>query len=85
MLRLRGIVRTGSLVNVFYNPGPEGAKFDYGYRGTPVAIPLKFDASESAHRYAIEWEPGQIRWLVDGEVVHHRVACGTRLPFRISP
>jgi hypothetical protein len=62
------------LVNVFYNPGPDGAKFDYGYRGTPVAIPLKFDASESAHRFAIEWEPGEIRWLVDGELVHHRVA-----------
>jgi GR25 family glycosyltransferase involved in LPS biosynthesis len=62
------------LVNVFYNPGPEGAKFDYGYRGTPVAIPLKFDASKSAHRFAIEWEPGEIRWLVDGELVHHRGA-----------
>jgi len=23
------------LVNVFYNLGPDGAKFDYGYRGRP--------------------------------------------------
>jgi GR25 family glycosyltransferase involved in LPS biosynthesis len=62
------------LVNVFYNPGPEGAKFDYGYRGTPVAIPLEFDASEAAHRFAIEWDPCEIRWLIDGELVHHRAA-----------
>jgi len=60
------------LVNVFYNPGPEGAKFDYGYRGTPVAIPLEFDASEAAHRFAIEWDPCEIRWFIDGELVHHR-------------
>ncbi len=62
------------LVNVFYNPGPEGAKFDYGYRGTPVAIPLEFDASEAAHRFAIEWDPCEIRWFIDGELVHHRAA-----------
>lgn len=62
------------LVNVFYNPGAEGAKFDYGYRGTPVAVPLGFDASEAAHRFAIEWDPCEIRWLVDGELVHRRAA-----------
>lgn len=60
------------LVNVFYNPGTEGAKFDYGYRGTPKAITLGFDASKSLHRYAIEWDPCEIRWLVDGKLVHHR-------------
>ena len=62
------------LVNVFYNPGEEGAKFDYGYRGTPAAVPLGFDASEAAHRFAIEWDPCEIRWLVDGELAHRRVA-----------
>lgn len=61
------------LLNVFYNPGPEGAKFDYGYRGTPVAIPLGFDASEAAHRFAIEWNPCEIRWFIDDELVHRRV------------
>lgn len=60
------------LVNVFYNPGGEGASFDYGYRGSPSCIELGFDASESAHRYAIEWGPGQIRWLVDEQLVHER-------------
>jgi beta-glucanase (GH16 family) len=61
------------LANVFYNPGSDGAKFDYGYRGTPVAIDLGFDASRALHTYAIEWEPDEIRWLVDGRVVHRRV------------
>ena len=62
------------LVNVFYNPGTEGAKFDYGYRGTPAAIPLGFDASKASHRFAIEWDPCEIRWFVDGELVHRRAA-----------
>lgn len=61
------------LVNVFYNPGSDGAKFDYGYRGTPVSIDLGFDASEALHTYAIEWEPNEIRWRVDGRLVHRRV------------
>ncbi len=61
------------LANVFYNPGSDGAKFDYGYRGTPVSIDLGFDASRALHTYAIEWEPDEIRWLVDGRVVHRRV------------
>ncbi len=60
------------LVNVFYNPGGEGATFDYGYRGAPSRIKLGFDASAAPHRYAIEWGQGLIRWLVDGQVVHHR-------------
>jgi GR25 family glycosyltransferase involved in LPS biosynthesis len=61
------------LANVFYNPGAEGAKFDYGYRGTPASIDLGFDASKALHTYAIEWERDEIRWLVDGRVVHRRV------------
>lgn len=60
------------LVNVFYNPGAEGAKFDYGYRGTPTSIPLGFDASKALNRFAIEWDPCEIRWFVNGELVHRR-------------
>jgi len=61
------------LVNVFYNPGVEGARFDYGYRGAPSSIALGFDASESPHRFAIEWNPCSIRWLVDEQLIHERV------------
>lgn len=60
------------LVNVFYNPGGEGARFDYGYRGAPSYIDLGFDASDSGHRFAIEWGPCEIRWLVDNRIVHRR-------------
>lgn len=61
------------LINVFYNPGGEGANFDYGYRGAPSFIELGFDASKASHRYAIEWSPCEIRWLVDDQLVHRRV------------
>jgi len=61
------------LVNVFYNPGGDGANFDYGYRGAPSYIDLGFDASKASHRFAIEWKPCEIRWLVDDRLVHRRV------------
>lgn len=64
---------TELLVNVFYNPGADGAKFDYGYRGTPAVIPLGFDASKAFHTFEIEWNPGEIRWFVDKKLVHRRV------------
>ena len=60
------------LVNVFYNPGGEGANFDYGYRGAPSYIELGFDASKTSHRYVIGWNPSEIRWLVDNRLVHRR-------------
>lgn len=60
------------LVNVFYNPGGDGAKFDYGYRGTPAVIKLGFDASKALHRFTIEWNPCEIRWFVDQKLVHRR-------------
>ena len=60
------------LVNVFYNPGTDGAKFDYGYRGTPAIIKLGFDASKALHQFTIEWDSCEIRWFVDQKLVHHR-------------
>lgn len=60
------------VVNVFYNPGDEGAKFDYGFRGAPSYIDLGFDASESSHRFAIEWKPNELLWWVDDRLVHRR-------------
>jgi GR25 family glycosyltransferase involved in LPS biosynthesis len=60
------------LANVFYNPGTDGAKFDYGYRGSPAIIDLGFDASKALHQYTIEWNPTEIRWLVDRKLVHRR-------------
>jgi GR25 family glycosyltransferase involved in LPS biosynthesis len=73
-IEITGNRPTRLLVNVFYNPGAAGAKFDYGYRGTPAAVPLGFDASKASHRFAIEWDACEIRWFVDGELVHRRAA-----------
>ena len=36
-------------------------------------VALGFDASESSHRFVIEWNPSEIRWLVDEQLVHERV------------
>jgi GR25 family glycosyltransferase involved in LPS biosynthesis len=60
------------LVNVFYNPGSPGAHFDYGYRGSPTILELGFDASQSSHRFAIEWGQCEIRWLIDDHIVYRR-------------
>ncbi len=61
------------LVNVFYNPGLEGARMEYGYRGTPALIDLGFDASADFHEYAIEWTSSAIRWSIDGRLVYERL------------
>lgn len=72
-VEIAGNMPSRLLINVFYNPGDEGAQFDYGYRGAPSHIELGFDASKGMHRYAIEWTPCEIRWWVDDRLVHRRV------------
>lgn len=64
---------TKMLVNVYFNPGPNGTKLEYGYRGTPTVIDLGFDAAADFHYYEIEWHPNMIRWKVDSQVVYQRV------------
>lgn len=61
------------LVNVYFNPGDEGAALGFGYRGTPYVVDLGFDATSDFHRYSIDWRPGRITWSVDGRIVHERV------------
>ena len=73
-IELLGCNPTKLLINVYYNPGDDGAELNYGYRGTPVQIDLGFDASEDFHRYAIEWEPTGIRWFVDDKLIHERAS-----------
>ena len=71
-IELLGKDTTKLLLNVYYNPGSDGARFEYGYRGTPVLINLGFDASDDFHRYRVEWSPAVIRWFVDDRLVHER-------------
>lgn len=73
-IELLGRCPTKLLINVYFNPGDDGAELNYGYRGTPVEIDLGFDASEDFHRYAIEWEPTGIRWFVDDKLIHERAS-----------
>lgn len=63
---------TKMLINVYYNPGISGTKFEYGYRGTPVFIDLGFNASEEFHTYEIEWNKNSIKWFVDGMIIYER-------------
>ncbi len=63
---------TEMLVNVFFNPGNAGTRLETGYYGTPVRIPLCFDATEGFHRYEIDWGADHIQWWVDGLLVHER-------------
>lgn len=71
-IELIGKDTTKMLLNVYYNPGGEGSRFEYGYRGTPVLIDLGFDASEDFHHYIVEWSPEVIRWYVDDRLMHER-------------
>lgn len=71
-IELLGGHPTRMLTNVYFNPGDDGAALNYGYRGSPICVDLGFDATDDFHLYAIEWNPAQITWLVDGEVVHQR-------------
>lgn len=71
-IEISGANPTQMLINVYFNPGDDGAALAYGYRGSPIRIPLGFDATRDFHRYAIDWRPGQIAWLVDDLVVHLR-------------
>lgn len=36
-------------------------------------IRLPFDAAEGLHAYAFDWQPGYVRWYVDGKMVHEVV------------
>ena len=71
-LEFLGNDTTKILCNVYYNPGPSFAKYNYGNRGTPILIELGFDASLDYHEYAVEWEPHEIRWYVDKSLIHVR-------------
>ena len=62
------------LVNVYFNPGDDGAAMGFGYRGSPCRVYLNFDTSEDYHLYAIDWRPDAIIWSVDQRIVHERAS-----------
>ncbi|MEK7427930.1 MAG: family 16 glycosylhydrolase [Pseudomonadota bacterium] len=72
-IELTGDDPRSMLVNVYFNPGDDGATLGFGYRGSPCRIELGFDATAEFHHYAIDWRPGRISWAVDGKIVHERM------------
>jgi GR25 family glycosyltransferase involved in LPS biosynthesis len=71
-IEILGSRPTEMLVNVFFNPGNPGTRLETGYYGTPMRIPLGFDATQGFHRYEIDWNADCIQWRVDGLLVHER-------------
>lgn len=62
------------LVNVYFNPGNEGAAMGFGYRGSPYRVDLSFDTSQDYHLYTIDWRPDAIIWSIDQRIVHQRAS-----------
>ncbi len=72
-IELAGDDPRSMLVNVYFNPGDDGAAINFGYRGSPCRIDLGFDATSDFHVYTVDWRPDRITWSVDGHIVHERV------------
>lgn len=47
-------------------------------RSTSKIVTLPFDASESFHTYAFDWQPGYVRWYVDGVLAHEETGAPAR-------
>jgi GR25 family glycosyltransferase involved in LPS biosynthesis len=73
-IELAGADPRRMMVNVYFNPGDDGTAMGYGYRGSPWWVDLGFDVTQDFHRYAVDWRPGRVAWLVDSEVVHERLS-----------
>ena len=71
-IEILGRDTTKVLTNVYFNPGVDGTNCNFGNRGTPIMISSTFDVANDYHRYAIEWEPHELRWFIDDELVHLR-------------
>ncbi|MEN7538027.1 family 16 glycosylhydrolase [Aurantiacibacter flavus] len=63
---------------------PREVAFTYFRDGEKVSYehPLGFDATAEEHVYGFDWQPGYIRWYVDGELVHED--AGDRLPLPVT-
>jgi endo-1,3-1,4-beta-glycanase ExoK len=49
-----------------------------------LMAPLSFDASQTMADYAFQWEPGSIRWFINGALVHE-VKAEADKPFPKTP
>ena len=63
---------------------PREVMFTYFRDGEKISYehPLSFDATREEHLYGFDWQPGYIRWYVDGEMVHEVTGEGLPLPVK---
>ncbi len=61
--------RTHQTIHYDYRP-------TYAKQGTSVALPAG-QSTADWHTYAVEWDPAQIQWFVDGRLTYTRTAATT--------
>ena len=47
-------------------------------RSTTKTVALPFDAAEGFHTYGFDWQPGYVRWYVDGVLAHQEAGPAAR-------
>ncbi|MCX7043042.1 MAG: family 16 glycosylhydrolase [Gammaproteobacteria bacterium] len=47
-------------------------------RSTTKTVTLPFDAAEGFHTYGFDWQPGYVRWYVDGVLAHQEAGPAAR-------
>jgi endo-1,3-1,4-beta-glycanase ExoK len=58
--------------------------FGAGQGHHELMAPLGFDASQTMANYAFEWQPGSIRWFINGTIVHEAKSEADK-PFPKTP
>ena len=47
-------------------------------RATSKKVSLPFDSADGFHSYGFDWQPGYVRWYVDGALVHEEASANAR-------
>ena len=68
----------------FLGSKPREVMFTYFTDGKKESkvVALPFDATKETHRYGFDWQPGYIRWYIDGELKHEVTGATLALPTR---
>lgn len=63
---------------------PREVAFTYFRDGEKISYqhPLDFDATAAEHVYGFDWQPGYIRWYVDGKLAYEVTGEGLPLPIK---
>lgn len=54
--------------------------YHLGGKSRSRTVKLPFNAAAGLHHYAFDWQPGYIRWYINGEQVHEETGSGLPLP-----